>query len=43
MEKIDIKELERIKEQFSFNVTNNFRTYNNISIAEYTDSYNTSK
>lgn len=43
MEKIDIKELERIKEQFSFNVTINFRTYNNISIAEYTDSYNTSK
>jgi hypothetical protein len=43
MEQMDIKELEQIKQHFSLNVTISYRTYNNISIAEYTESSNSSK
>jgi hypothetical protein len=45
MEQMDKNELEQVKQHifFSFNITNSYRTYNNISIVEYRDSYNSSK
>jgi hypothetical protein len=43
MKQIDIKELEQIKEHFLFNITNSYKTHNNISIAEFIDSSNSSK
>ena len=43
MEQMDMKELEQIKQYIPFNVTNAYKTYNNISIAEYTNSSNPSK
>ena len=43
MKQMDIKELEQIKQYIPFNVTNAYTTYNNISIAEYANSSNSSK
>ena len=43
MEQIDLKILKHIQQNIISNVTNSYRTYNNILILEYTNSSNSSK
>jgi hypothetical protein len=42
MEQIDLETLKQIKQHISFDITNGYTTYNNISIGEYRD-FNSSK
>ena len=43
MEQMDLETLKHIQDNIFSNVTNGYRTYNNISIAEYRNSSNSSK